>query len=236
MDEPDRFLAELARRYPLTCVSRRFGDHEFHLTCVRDQDALLAGVTDEAGVDEFPFGLLLWPSAIALAEQIAREPGLVAGKRVLEIGAGGVGLPGFAAREAGAASVLQTDYHAESLALLARNATQNGCAGHVRQTAGDWRAFPDLGQPFDVVIGSDVLYARPLHDALMELLPQLVAPGGRLLISDPMRPQALAFIGRMEMEAIDTWLLPVDMTGHRVICPDGKSHEIAIFRAIRKEL
>ena len=134
---------------------------------MRDQDALLAGITDEAEVDQFPFGLLLWASAIALAESLADEPGAVAGKRVLEIGAGGVGLPGMVAAHLGATSVTQTDYHAESLTLLAHNTRTNGFASII-QGRGDWRDWQD-GGTFDVVLGSDVLYERTLHDALLKL-------------------------------------------------------------------
>lgn len=229
------FMAELSARYPLVEVSRRFGNREYCLTCVRDQDALLAGITDEAEVDNFPFGLLLWASSIGLSEQIVDCPSLVLGKTVLEIGAGGVGLPGLVAQEVGAKQVIQTDYHQESLILLAQNAEQNGYAGRVEQTRADWRDFPEIGQPFDIVIGSDVLYERTLHDTLLTLLPQLVVPGGILLLSDPMRPQALSFMERLETETGAEWELPVIMTGQQVTEPDGKTREIAIFRIHRKK-
>jgi predicted nicotinamide N-methyase len=234
MSNPHSFIAELSERYPLVEVSRRFGNRDYRLTCVRDQDALLAGITDEAEVDNFPFGLLLWASAIGLSERIVAEPALVAGKTVLEIGAGGVGLPGLVAKEVGAGCVLQTDYHVESLSLLARNAEQNGFAGQVDQARADWRDFPDLGQPFDTVLGSDVLYERTLHDPLLALLPTLVAPGGRLVVSDPMRPQALSFMERLESETGHRWHTPI-MTGQSVTEPDGKSREIAIFSVERKK-
>ncbi|MBC8138039.1 MAG: methyltransferase domain-containing protein [Fibrella sp.] len=235
MSNATPFIAELSVRYPLVEVSRRFGDREYRLTCVRDQDALLSGITDEAEVDNFPFGLLLWASAIGLSERIVEEPSLVRQKNVLEIGAGGVGLPGLVAKEVGAKDVLQTDYHAESLTLLAQNALRNGYAGRVRQARADWRDFPAVGQPFDVVLGSDVLYERTLHDPLLTLLPCLVAPGGMLLLSDPMRPQALAFMDRLEAETGQEWEPPVVMTGQRVTEPDGKMREIAIFQVHRKK-
>ncbi len=228
------FLSQLSERYPLVEVSRRFADREFRLTCVRDQDALLSGITDEGQVEQFPFGLLLWAAAIGLAERVAEEPSLVAGKNVLEIGAGGVGLPGLVAATVGAAQVLQTDYHEESLALLAQNTEQNGCTERVRQAGADWKCFPELGQPFDVVLGSDVLYERTLHTTLLELLPRLVTPGGLLLLSDPLRPQAMTFIERLENESQGEWKLPVTMTGRRVTEPDGTEREIALFRVRRK--
>lgn len=226
---------DLSVQYPLVEVARDFGGREYRLMCVRDQDALLAGIRDEADVDNFPFGLLLWASAIGLAEYIVGESSLVAGKSVLEIGAGGVGLPGLVARGCGARRVLQTDYHDESLALLVRNAERNGYAGLVEQARADWRDFPDLGQPFDIVIGSDVLYERTLHDPLLAVLPGLVAPGGTLLLSDPLRPQSLAFLERVEAETAGAWELPVGMAGRRVMEPDGARRDTAIFRLKRKK-
>ena len=226
-------LAALARRFPLVTVPLAVAGRDFSITCVRDQDALLAGITDEAEIDRFPFGLLLWASALGLAERFAEEPGLVAGKRVLEIGAGGVGLPGLVAAHLGAAHVVQTDYHDESLALLAHNAAANGFAGRVTPERGDWRNWQNVGEPFDVVLGSDVLYERTLHDALLSLLPTLVAPGGWLLLSDPLRPQGLAFVERLEQS--DAWESPVTMTGRSVTEPDGGLRQIALFAVRRKK-
>jgi hypothetical protein len=44
------------------------------------------------------------------------------------------------------------------------------------------------------------LYERPLHPTLATLLPRLVAPGGVLILADPIRPQALEFLERRERE------------------------------------
>ena len=233
MTETDPVFAALARRFPLVTVPLVVAGRAFDLLCVRDQDTLLAGITDEAEVDRFPFGLLLWASAIALAESLAASPEVVTGKRVLEIGAGGVGLPGLVAAHLGAAHVTQTDYHAESLTLLAHNARTNGFAGRVTQVRGDWRDFAGVGQPFDVVLGSDILYEHALHDALLTLLPKLVVPGGLLLLSDPLRPQALTFIERLEAQD-DYWRLPVKMTGHTVTEPDGTMRQTAQFALRRR--
>ena len=228
MPEISASFAKIKERYPLVTIRREWAGREFSLTCVRDQDALLAGIDDDTDIDHFPFGMLLWASAIGLAERLVSEPALVQGKRVLEIGAGGVGLPGLIAAHRGAAEVIQTDYHDESLDLLAYNATQNGFADSVRQARADWRDFPELGQPFDIVLGSDVLYERSLHPTLAELLPRLVSPGGVLLLADPMRPQALAFMDQQEKDASTFWELPIAMQGKRV---EGvrETRDIALF-------
>lgn len=81
-------------------------------------------------------GQLLWPAAPVLARWLAAHPSLVAGRHVLEIGAG-MGLTGFAAGLIGAASelasgvpairtrVVVTDFNAVVLHNLRYNATLN---------------------------------------------------------------------------------------------------------------
>ena len=75
---------------------------------MQDQDALLDFAEE---LEHFPYGFLLWEASVALARKLAANPSLVAGKRVLELGAG-VGLaPGIVARSLGA-EVWQTDHQA----------------------------------------------------------------------------------------------------------------------------
>src|SRR4051812_18929385 len=74
---------------------------------------------DEARVIEpqdarLPYGVALWPSAIALAHEVASRPEDFRGRSVLELGAG-TGLPGIVAASLGG-RVVQTDR--DQLALL----------------------------------------------------------------------------------------------------------------------
>lgn len=206
---------------PAAETAFRIGGRDWIFCAVPDANALLRQVETDIDLDTFPYGLLLWPSALALAERLAAEPSLVAGRRVLEIGAG-VGLPGLAAQHLGA-SVTQTDYQDAPLMLARRNAARNGVTGIVYRTL-DWRQPPALA-PFDVVLASDVLYERDLHDALFALLPAVLAPGGLLLLSDPLRPQAVDFLDRMEAHGW-SW----QMEG-RAVPWQGGSQEIAVFAA-----
>jgi predicted nicotinamide N-methyase len=214
-------MKELAQRYPLVDLTIPAAGRSWRLTAAQDQDALLEAVQTEEDVANFPYGLMLWPSAIGLAEWLARSPSTVQGKHVLEIGAG-VGLAGLAARMLGA-EVTQTDFQADALTLCRHNAACNGIDG-VRVMRGDWRDFPSDLAPCEMVLGSDVLYERSLHPALESLLPRLIVPGGQIVLSDPLRPQALEFIGRFEARV--GW----KMTMEGMIVPwEGADKDIALF-------
>ena len=69
-----------------------------------------------AEVDRLPYGVALWPAAIALAHEVAARPlHAFRGRSVLELGAG-TGLPGIVAASSGG-RVVQTDRDELALAL-----------------------------------------------------------------------------------------------------------------------
>ena len=85
-----------------------------------DPEALISEEAFER--EEFlPYWAELWPSGLALAEEVAALP--LAGRRVLELGCG-LGLPSLAAALAGA-DVLATDWSPDAVALLRENAARN---------------------------------------------------------------------------------------------------------------
>ncbi len=209
---------------PLTETLLFIAGRQWTIAAVQNQDVLLDSVRTEADLENFPYGLLLWASAVGLAHRLADEPALVAGKRVLELGAG-VGLPGLVARTLGARQVTQTDYQPPALDLAQRNAEKNGVTG-IRYFLGDWRRFPPT-EPQDVVIGSDVLYEHTLHAALTDVIERVLAPNGLLLLSDPQRPYALDFADKLERAG---WRLTLES---RFVAWEGQKKEIVFFFARR---
>lgn len=215
-----RLYRQLERKFPLREMRISVGEQEWTVIAARNQDDLLDTVQTDGDLQRFPYGLLLWTSAVGLARRLAAEATLVRGKTVLELGAG-VGLPGMVAQALGA-KVTQTDYQADALNLARINAHRNGVEG-IRYLLADWREFYPA-EAYDVVIGSDVLYERTLHADVARILRRALAPGGTLLFVDPLRPQAVEFMSRLEGEG---WR--VEMEGLTVEWQD-ETREIALFR------
>ena len=156
----------------------------------RDSEALL----DEQAFEheEFlPYWAELWPSGIALARAVGRRS--LRGKRVLELGCG-LALPSIVAALAGA-RVLATDWSPDALAVAALNAARNGASLDTALCA--WEsgvAALEKNGPWDLVLASDVLYERRNVELLLELVPRLVDARGEVLLADPRRPPAAAFL------------------------------------------
>jgi|SRR5215211_562019 len=149
-----------------------------------------AELPDDGGVEWAPiapYWSVLWRSGVALALALEGLP--LRGRRVVELGCG-LGMPSIAAARAGA-EVLATDSSFEALALVERNAGENGVA--VETAAVDWNAPDELVRraPFDLVLAADVLYERASVAPLLDLLPVL-AP--EALTADPGRSPADAFL------------------------------------------
>lgn len=143
----------------------------------------------EAEADEgrpAPYWATLWPAGIVLARRLAAME--LEGMRVLELGCG-LGAAAVAAARAGA-DVLATDGEPDAVAFAAHTLALNDVVGEVQVAT-----WPDLvrlyaDEPFDLVVGADVLYRRENVRELHDLLGVLVAPGGSALIADPGRAAA----------------------------------------------
>jgi len=203
----------------LTRVGVKIADREWAIWCVENQDVLLPFMSTEG---DAPYGLLLWESAVALAQELEQRPQLVAGRRVLELGAG-VGLPGLVARRLGA-QVYQTDKAEDALRVAARNERENGLAG-VERFLADWTHWTHA-ERYDVIIGADILYDTELHDALASIVERSIAPHGTVLVADPGRPQAIAFLSTLEDKGARFGL---SVRGVPPTCPLGSGEEAQVL-------
>lgn len=160
-----------------------------------------------ANASKRPYGSALWPSAIALAHEVASRA--LDGKRVLELGAG-TGLPGIVAGALGA-RVVQTDRQKLALHLCEQNAARNRVTT-IEHRVADWTDWTDT-EHYDVVIGSDILYTDLLHPFLRRIFETNLAPGGTVLLADPFREGSMQLFEAMEAEGwritMDKWTVGV---------------------------
>jgi predicted nicotinamide N-methyase len=155
---------------------------------------------DQAAVDpeqHLPYWSELWPSGIALAALIRRQPELVRDKTVLELGSG-VGITAAMALACGA-DLIVTDYAPESL-VLTRLTCLRYCNREPRTERVNWRdpAEPllDGSQRYPIVLAADVLYERRDIEPLLDLVDRIMAPDGMFVLAEPGRNPARTFIER----------------------------------------
>lgn len=141
-----------------------------------------------------PYGVVLWPAAIALSHEIATRAEDFRGKTVLELGAG-TGLPGIVAAALGA-KVVQTD-RSELITHVCRLNGERNRMTNIEYREADWTAWTDATQ-YDWIIGSDILYADTQHEHLRNIFTGNLARTGRVLLSDPYRPPSLPFLEGLE--------------------------------------
>lgn len=189
--------------------------HEYHLELdgrvwrILHTGALLTREEELCFLDErrLPFGVVLWPAAIALAHEVASRR--FAGARVLEIGAG-TGLPGIIAASLGA-HVVETDRHRLVLHVCKLNAARNGVTT-IEHREADWTAWDDAAR-YDCILGSDVLYGDGHHPYLRRIFEENLAPGGLILLADPFRTTSLALLEAMEADgwhvSMNKWIVGV---------------------------
>ena len=134
-----------------------------------------------AGEDP-PFWAAAWPGGQALARYVLDHPQSVAGRRVLDLGAGS-GLVAVAALLAGARAVVASDIDPYSHTAVQLNAELNGVSGI--EVVGDVLDGdpPDV----DVVLAGDVCYDREMTGRVLPFLDTARAAGADVYIGDPGR-------------------------------------------------
>lgn len=129
-----------------------------------------------------PYWAYHWAGGTVLARYFLDRPQTVAGRCVLDLGAGS-GVVGIAAMKAGAASVLAAEIDGNGRAAIGLNAAANGVA--VTVTGEDLTG----GEPPDVdlVAVGDLFYARGLALAVTAFLDRCLTAGIEVLVGDPGR-------------------------------------------------
>ncbi len=132
--------------------------------------------------DAAPYWAYTWAGGVALVRHLLRTPGIVAGCRVLDLGAGS-GLVGIVAAQLGAAQVIAAEIDPNGAAAIALNATLNGLVLSIETRdllSGD---PPDV----DLVLVGDLYYAPDLAARVTPFLRRCLASGAQVLVGDPGR-------------------------------------------------
>ena len=157
---------------------------EVQLHVADDVVALWEAMETEGGGagEDPPFWAAAWPGGQALARHVLDHPELVAGRRVLDLGAGS-GLVAVAAVLAGASGVLASDVDPYSHAAVGLNAEVNGVTGI--DVVGDVldEELPEI----DVVLAGDVCYDREMTARVLPFLGAAWLRGATVLLGDPGR-------------------------------------------------
>jgi predicted nicotinamide N-methyase len=148
-----------------------------------------------------PYWAFAWPGGQALARHLLDHPALVAGKSVLDIGAGS-GLVAIAAKQAGAAHVVAAEIDAFAIAAIRLNAALNAIAIETES-----RDLVGGESQWDTILVGDMCYERPLADRLTAWLRQLAARGTTVFLGDPGR----AYLPKDGLSEIARYSVPTSL-------------------------
>lgn len=154
-----------------------------------------------------PYWAYVWAGGAALARHILDHPETVAGRRVLDLGAGS-GVVAIAAAMAGAREVVAADVDPAALAAVALNAAANSVA--VDAAPGDPMAS-DAPLDAELILVGDLFYDRALAERVTGFLERCVASGAQALVGDPGR----AWLPRRRLDALAELAVPDFGSGGR---------------------
>ncbi len=181
----------------------------------------LAG-RDPQGFDR-PYWAYAWAGGVALARHVLDQPGTVAGRRVLDLGAGS-GLVGIAAAKAGARHVSAADTDRYAIVALSLNAVANGVA--LATIDVDLDAGPPAG--IDLVLVGDLFYDAVVAERVTAFLDRCATSAIDILIGDPGR----AFLPRARLQFLVAY--PVSDVGSAKSAATGSGAVFAFKPALTR--
>lgn len=203
----------------------------FFITRPESIDSVLDHVIDDPE-QNLPYWAEIWPSGIALATEVLRNPDLVRGLPVFELGSG-VGVTAVAALIAGAELTI-TDYSPQSLLLAEVNCLRAGQEiPQAREL--NWRdprahLLQDSGEQWPVILAGDVLYEQRDIEPVLNVLDRISAPDGIVLLAEPGRRPAR---DAMELASQHGW--QIETRKHTGPWPDPKEADVVVTVHVMKK-
>jgi predicted nicotinamide N-methyase len=211
-------VSALGEEFKLDLMPIAIGGKRLELYGVSNWDVFVERLDreGEAYVKEFPFWIKIWEASIVLTDHLAGM-GLNTEKKVLEVGAG-MGITGLFLGAMGH-PVTTTDYEESALTLLQMNAEHNDLT-NVRVEKLDWNK-PDLVGKYDIICGSELVYARRFIKPIIELFKDYLHPKGHIFLAHDVRRKCLRPFLEMISHDFETTNIMKVMKGngdyHRVV-------------------
>jgi len=168
-----------------------------------------SGRREHAAAPQPPYWAYAWAGGAVLARYTLDWPSTVAGRRVLDLGAGS-GLVGIAAAKAGASEVIAAEIDRNGIVALGLNAAANGVA--ITIVGEDITAGPPPA--VDLVLAGDVFYGKAVARRVVPFLERCLAAGIEVLVGDPGR----AWLPRRRLRLLGEYLVP-DVGGNGASAP-----------------
>ncbi len=146
-----------------------------------------------------PYWAYPWAGGLVLARYFLDHPQAVAGRRVLDLGAGS-GLVGIATMKAGASEVIAAEIDRHGVAAIGLNAAENDVS--ITAIGSDLT----LGPPpsVDLVAVGDLYYESELAERVTAFLDRCLDAGIDVLIGDPGR----AYLPRSRLRQLTEYRVP----------------------------
>lgn len=137
---------------------------------------------DDTPEPQPPYWAYAWAGGAVLARHILDHPETVAGRGVLDLGAGS-GIVGIAAAKVGASEVIAAEIDRNGVAAIGLNAAANGVA----ITIVDKDITTGPPPAVDLVLAGDVFYGHEVALRVTPFLDRCLAAGIEVLVGDPRR-------------------------------------------------
>ncbi|WP_245435026.1 MULTISPECIES: 50S ribosomal protein L11 methyltransferase [unclassified Mesorhizobium] len=157
------------------------------------------GSHEQAAEPQPPYWAYAWAGGAVLARYVLDRPSTVAGRRVLDLGAGS-GLVGIAAARAGAREVTAAEIDRNGIVALCLNAEANGVA--IIIIGEDISGGPPPS--VDIVLAGDVFYGQAVARRIVPFLDRCLAAGIEVLVGDPGR----AWLPRRRLRLLGEYQVP----------------------------